>query len=87
MWRSTVEKSLQGFTGGVQGGVQEVTMARLGRTGALVLGALGLGLTITYALQFSVSVNSACMIGVAVGSCVALVLGPRIHRPPGGRGD
>jgi diguanylate cyclase (GGDEF)-like protein len=79
MWRSTVEEPWQGFSPAAS---MEVTMAQLGRTGALVLGVLGLGLTITYALQLSVSVNSACMVGVAAGSCIALVLGPRIHRPP-----
>jgi diguanylate cyclase (GGDEF)-like protein len=64
---------------------EEVAMARFGRTAALVLGLLGAALTITYALQLSPSLNSLCMSVIAVGSCLAMLVGPRLHRPPARR--
>jgi diguanylate cyclase (GGDEF)-like protein len=56
-------------------------MARHGSIGAVLFVGFGGVLTVTYALQLSPSVNGLSLIVVAVGSCVALVLGLRLHQP------
>jgi hypothetical protein len=45
-------------------------------------GALGVGLTMIYGLQLDARVSGLCMVVVALGSCAAVVVGPRLHRLP-----
>lgn len=56
-------------------------MSRLGREAPVGFGALGLLLSVIYALQLSPVVNALCTGIAALGAVVCMIIGPYLHRP------
>jgi diguanylate cyclase (GGDEF)-like protein len=56
-------------------------MSRFGREAAVGFGALGLLLSVIYALQLDPVVNALCTGVVALGSLAFTIVGPNLHKP------
>lgn len=48
---------------------------------AVGFGVLGLALTIVYAAQISSAISAVSTVVIGIGTCAALAIGPRLHRP------
>jgi diguanylate cyclase (GGDEF)-like protein len=56
-------------------------MTRFGREASIGFGALGLLLSVIYALQLDPIVNGICTVVLALGGVACTIAGPRLHRP------
>src|SRR3954467_14285115 len=56
-------------------------MSRLGREAPVGFGALGLSLTVIYALQLNPIISALCTGVTALVAIIGMILGPYLHRP------